>query len=253
MSGPDLAGRVAIITGAASGIGQATARLFARCGASVSLADIDEHGGEALLRELRGQGVPAMFTRCDVSRADEVEQLVSATVAEFGRLDCAFNNAGITQDFTSTEATAVAEWQRVMDVDLSSVFYCMKYQIAAMARGTGGAIVNNSSDAGLRVVAGIAAYNTAKAGVIALTRTAAREAGQHQVRVNAVCPGATDTPMMAQVTKGDPAIIAQVNQNIPLGRFADPDDIAQAVVWLCSDQATYITGAALPVDGGLTA
>lgn len=249
----DLSGTAALVTGAGSGIGRATALMFARCGAAVTLADSDRASGQSLCDDMSAQGYSVQFVQCDVSNPAQVEALVSGAVDRFGKLDFAFNNAGITQMFGSTEATSIEEWRRIIDVDLSSVFYCMKYQIAAMRANGGGAIVNNSSDAGRRVVAGIAAYNTAKRGVIALTETAAREVGGDAIRVNSVCPGATDTPMMHLFTHGDPALIAQVNKGIPLGRFASPDDIASAVVWLCSDHARYVTGASIPIDGGLTA
>lgn len=250
----DFSGKVAIVTGSASGIGLATATQFAQAGAFVALADRDEQAGQAAAESLRMQGARADFIAVDVADPVQVDALVQRVVSTYKRLDCAFNNAGITQMFGGIEATELATWDKITAIDLSSIFYCLKYQIAAMkALGTGGSIVNNSSDAGLRVVPGIAAYNSAKHGVLALTRTAAREAGANGIRVNAICPGATDTPMMALFTNGEAELVEQFSKNIPLGRFGTPDEIADAVLWLCSDLSRYVTGAVIPVDGGLTA
>ena len=254
MSRLDFSGKVAIVTGSASGIGFAAAARFAQAGAFVTLADRDEEAGQAAADALRSDGARAEFVAVDVADPVQVEALVQRVVTTHGRLDSAFNNAGITQMIGSIEATELADWDKIMAIDLSSIFYCLKYQVAAMKQqARGGSIVNNSSDAGLRVVPGIAAYNAAKHGVLALTRTAAREAGADGVRVNAICPGATDTPMMALFTKGEAELVAEFSKNIPLGRFGTPDEIADVVLWLCSDLARYVTGAVIPVDGGLTA
>jgi NAD(P)-dependent dehydrogenase (short-subunit alcohol dehydrogenase family) len=246
-------GRAGLVTGAASGIGRATAKMLAARGAAVTLSDKDRDGGNAAVEEILRSGGQARFAPCDVKDPDAIRQMVDEAAAAYGRLDFAFNNAAITAMPTKTIGTSIEDWRAQIETDLSSVFYCMKYELPHMVAARRGAIVNNSSDAGLKVVPGIPGYVAAKHGVIALSRTAAVEYGGFGVRVNAVCPGATHTPMMALWTKGDAEIERQFCANIPLSRFAEPDEVAEAVLWLFSDAASYVTGIALPVDGGVTA
>jgi len=245
-------GRVAVITGAAHGIGRATALAFGRAGASVVVSDYSE-AGEAVAEETRQGGGQATFIRADVARADEVERLIRDGEAHFGRIDFLFNNAGIEGEQAPTADASLDNWDRVIAVNLSGVFYGMKYAIPALLRAGGGAIVNNASVAGLVGFAGIPAYAASKGGVVQLTRTVALEYATQGIRVNCVCPGVIDTPMVERFSHGDPAVRDALTSMQPVGRMGRPDEIAGAVLYLCSDEASFITGAVLPVDGGYLA
>lgn len=241
-------GKVAVVTGGASGIGAAAARLFHGEGASVVIGDLDAAAGQALAAEL---GTRARFQPCDVSRFAEVEALVALAPAEFGRLDILFNNAGIGS-FSPIEALSVDDWKTVIAVDLDAVFYGMKAAIPLMRAGGGGAIVSTASASGMAGDFGFAAYSAAKAGVINLTRTAALDHARDGIRVNAVCPGPVDTPILAGI-QAVPGLRTDWEDRVPMGRFARAEEIAEAVAFLASDAASAITGVSLPVDGGLTA
>jgi len=241
-------GKVAIITGGASGIGAAAVRQFHREGARVVIADVDEAGGTALAGEL-GDG--ARFLATDVSDFDAVEALVLDAVGAFGRLDVLFNNAGIGS-FSPIPDLSPEDWQKVIAIDLSGVFHGMKAAIPVMREQGAGAIVNTASISGMFGDYGFAAYNAAKAGVINLTRTAAIDHAREGIRVNAVCPGPVDTPIIAGI-KEVPGLRAAWDNAVPMGRFATPVEIAEVAAFLASDAASYVTGAIVPVDGGLTA
>jgi NAD(P)-dependent dehydrogenase (short-subunit alcohol dehydrogenase family) len=249
----NLAGKAGLITGGASGIGKAAARLFAEAGAAVCIVDLDTALGEALAAELRGAGAQVHFVRCDVSDASAAEAMVAQCIATLGRLDFAFNNAGIVQDLTPLMEGPIEQWDRLIGTNLSSMFYCMKHEMRHMAANGGGAIVNTSSFAGLRSVPQAAAYTAAKQGVVGLSRTAAREGGPDNIRVNVVCPGPTVTAMMERLSGGDSEHMKHLASGVPLGRMATPEDVARAVVWLCGEDAQYISGAVLPIDGALSA
>lgn len=245
-------GKVAFITGAGTGIGRATAIAFAQAGASVvvtGLSDTSNQETERLIREMDGQ---ALAIRCDVTRAEEVKAALEQTISRFGRLDFAFNNAGVEQPVTATADITEKEWDRIVNVNLRAVFLCMKYQIPLLLKQGGGVIVNTSSGAGVKGFRGQAAYAAAKHGVIGLTRSAALDYAGENIRVNAVCPGIVSTPMMDRFTggtaQGREAVIAQE----PVGRMGKPEEIAATVLWLCSDLAAFVVGASIVVDGGQT-
>jgi NAD(P)-dependent dehydrogenase (short-subunit alcohol dehydrogenase family) len=246
------AGKVAFVTGAANGIGRAAALAFAREGASVVVADISESGNQETARLISDLGAQALAVRCDVSRGDDVRQALNATIERFGRLDFAFNNAGIEYKIQPAVDVTEEEWDRIMDIDLRGVFLCMKHEIPLMLKQGGGAIVNTSSGAGVKGFKGGAAYVAAKHGVVGLTKAAALDYAHANVRINAICPGIIDTPMMDRFSggtaEGREAVIAQE----PIGRMGTPEEIAAAVVWLCSDAAGFVVGTALIVDGGQT-
>ncbi len=246
--------KVALVTGAASGIGRAAALVFAREGAKLALSDVDAVGGQETVSLVTQAGGGARFIEADVSQAHAVETLVSQTVAEYGRLDAAFNNAGIEGSIARTVEYAEVDWDRVIAVNLTGVWLCMKYEIPAMLeQGGGGAIVNTSSAAGLLGFRGAAAYVASKHGVVGLTKTAALEYAKSGVRVNAVCPGAIDTPMMGRLTGHRTDRFEKMASFEPVGRMGSPAEIAEAVVWLCSDAASFVTGHAMSVDGGIVA
>jgi NAD(P)-dependent dehydrogenase (short-subunit alcohol dehydrogenase family) len=245
-------GKVAFVTGAANGIGRATALAFAREGASVAVADVSEQGNAETSRKIKELGGRALAVRCDVSRAKDVNAALDKTLQAFGRLDFAFNNAGVEQPITAASEIIEEEWNRIIRINLSGVFLCMKYEIPLMLKQGGGAIVNTASGAGVKGFAGQAAYAAAKHGVIGLTKSAALDYAAQNIRVNAVCPGIIATPMMDRFTggshEGEQRVIAQE----PIGRMGKPEEIAATVVWLCSDAAAFVIGHALVVDGGQT-
>ncbi|HVV38698.1 MAG TPA: glucose 1-dehydrogenase [Acidimicrobiales bacterium] len=236
-------GKVAVVTGGGSGIGRATAIRLAKLGAEVIVADVNVEGGEGVADEIGGR-----FVRTDVTEPAQVDALMQACG---GRLDIAFNNAGTSGTFGNVADTDVEEWRRVVDLNLLGVYLCMRAEIPLMTAG--GVIVNTSSGAGLMGFAGLSAYVASKHAVIGLTKTAALEYARAGIRINAVCPGTVRTPMLEGFTGGDEATLQAMGKMMPLGRLATPDEIAAAVVWLCSDEASYVTGMAMPVDGGAAA
>jgi NAD(P)-dependent dehydrogenase (short-subunit alcohol dehydrogenase family) len=246
-------GRVAIVTGGGSGIGRATALRFAAGGAAVVVADVNGQGAEETVARIIAAGGQAKAVTADVTDPAQVEAMVGVAAQGLGRLDIAFNNAGTSGVFGPTADADVDEWRRVIEVNLTSVFLCLRAEIPVMLRGGGGAIVNTSSGAGLMGFAGLPAYVASKHGVIGLTRSAALEYAKEGIRVNAVCPGTVRTPMLEGFTGGDEDALQAMGQMMPIGRLATPDEIAGAVVWLCSDEASYVTGHAMAVDGGALA
>jgi NAD(P)-dependent dehydrogenase (short-subunit alcohol dehydrogenase family) len=248
-----VAGKVALITGGGSGIGRASALTFAREGAKVVVADVAVEGGEETVQLIQQRGGEAIFVKTDVSRAAEVEALVARAVQTYGRLDCAHNNAGIEGAAATTVDYAEDAWERVIAINLKGVWLCMKYEIPHLLKQGGGAIVNTASTAGLVGYRGGSAYVASKHGVVGLTKTAALEYAKAGVRVNAVCPGAIDTPMMGRLTGHRPQRAERMAAAEPVGRMGQPKEIAEAVVWLCSEAASFVTGHAMAVDGGLTA
>jgi NAD(P)-dependent dehydrogenase (short-subunit alcohol dehydrogenase family) len=247
----NMEGKVALVTGASSGIGQATAIVFAREGAKVTAcANLNIRGGEETADLIKQSGGDAIFVQADVSQADQVERLIDKTVEVYGRIDFACNNAGIAGPRLPLTEFPEGEWNLVLDINLKSVWLCMKYEIPHMLRQGKGAIVNVSSDGGLKPMKGLTAYSPSKHGVIGLTRVAALEYAESGIRVNAVCPGPVKTPMLESVWNRHPEREALLISSVAMKRIGVPMEIAKAIVWLCSDAASYITGHALPVDGG---
>jgi NAD(P)-dependent dehydrogenase (short-subunit alcohol dehydrogenase family) len=275
-----LDGKSILVTGSASGIGKAAALMMAREGASVTLADVQDGKGRETAEAIQQGGGRAHFVHCDVSKADQADAAVQAAVAKFGRLDAAFNNAGLEGDLAPTAECEEENWDRILAVDLKGVWLCMRAEIRQfLLQKSGGAIVNTASVAGLVAELGRPAYAAAKGGVIQLSRTAAVEYASHNIRINTVCPGLIETPMAARALKRisigammpDPArpqwlesgidglmrwepvgkLVSRVMQ--PLGRPGKPEEIAAAAVWLCSDASSFVTGQSLVVDGGMTA
>jgi len=248
----DFSGKVALVTGAAAGMGLATARAFAGAGAAVVLADVNEDSVEAEARKLVAAGHKALAVRCDVSDDAQVERMVQSTVTEFGRLDAAFNNAGVMARIAPTAESTRQDWDRVISVNLRGVWSCMKYELRQMKRQGSGAIVNNASVGALTGNPGIGAYIASKHGVVGLTRTAALEYVREGIRVNAVNPGLIDTQIARDVVSGDERLYSELEKQVPIGRAGRPEEIASAVLWLCSPGASYVVGHALTVDGGMT-
>jgi NAD(P)-dependent dehydrogenase (short-subunit alcohol dehydrogenase family) len=249
-----LDGKVAIVTGAAMGMGEATARVFAAAGARVLVSDINAEQGDATAESIRQAGGDASFCRTDVASAGDVEAMVRTAVERYGRIDCAVNNAAVTPDTHPIAELDEQEWDRVLAVDLKGVALCLKYEIAQLlAQGDGGAIVNIGSVSSHRPQPHNAAYVAAKHGVIGLTKVASLENAPQGIRVNTVCPGAIDTPMVRGALKTVGMTEAEFAPQISLlGRFGKPEEVAEASLWLCSDQSSYVTGAVLNVDAGYT-
>jgi NAD(P)-dependent dehydrogenase (short-subunit alcohol dehydrogenase family) len=244
--------RVALVTGAASGMGLATAKAFAEAGAAVVLADFREEAVKAEAQGLMAVGHKVIAIRCDVSDDAQVAAMVERTVAEFGRLDAAFNNAGVMARIAPMADTTDEEWDRVIGINLRDVWSCMKHELRLMQRKGSGVIVNNASVGALTGNPGIGSYIASKHGVIGLTRTAALEYVKNGIRVNAVNPGLIDTRIARDVVNGDEQAYSEVAKSVPIGRAGRPEEIAAAVLWLCSPEASYVVGQALTVDGGMT-
>ncbi len=254
-----LGGKVALVTGGSSGIGRATALAFAREGTKVVIADVDVAGGSETVRMIEAAGGDAVFAKTDVSQAAEVAAMVTQAVETYGRLDCAFNNAGIGGGAPLHEYPE-QHWDRVISINITGVWLCLKYELAHMRQQGSGVIVNTASILGvvgrgavLVNRGGSAAYAASKHAVVGLTKTAALEYAQEGIRVNAVCPAISRTPRAERLFVQDPGLEAQTLSRIPMGRIGAPEDTAEAVVWLCSDAASFITGHALVIDGGVVA
>jgi NAD(P)-dependent dehydrogenase (short-subunit alcohol dehydrogenase family) len=252
-----LQGKVALVTGASSGIGRGAARIFAREGAKVAVvADKNIQGGEQTVALIKAAGGDAFFVKCDVSNADEVKNMVDRCVQTYGRLDYAFNNAGVGADGKRLmEYDLVnlpeADWDRVIAVNLKGAWLCLKYEVKQMVQQKHGVILFTGSVGGLKAAPGLGAYSPSKFGLIGLTKTAAREYGPHGIRVNVICPGVTENTLLNEnLTAAKPGFNEEALKSIPLGRYGTPEDIAEAAVWLCSDSSSYITGLVLPIEGG---
>jgi len=249
--------KVALVTGGGSGIGRASALAFAREGAKVIIADVNVTGGEETVQLIQAAGGAAIFVQADVSQAAEVAALVKKGVEIYGRLDCALNNAGIQGEIQQTAECSEENWDRIIATNLTGVWLSMKHEIPYMLKQGGGAIVNIASNFGLVGSRGMPAYTASKHGVVGLTKTAALEYARLGIRVNAVCPGPTQTPLVDRVLSQQPQIANQIVEAIkarePMGRMGQPEEIADAVVWLCSEAASFVTDIALAVDGGFVA
>lgn len=244
--------KVILITGAGSGIGQQTALRFAEAGAAVVVADVNRTAGEETVHLVQETGAAGLFVPCDVSDPQDVSGLLEQTTLHFGRLDCAVNNAGISGPWERLESYPHEGWERVLAVNLSGVFYCMQAEIQRMKEQGAGCIVNIASIAGQRALPNQAAYTASKHGVIGLTRVAAQEVARHNIRVNAVCPVYTHTPLFDPLISNNPQRAEKMLAHIPMRRFGQPQDMANAIIWLCSEQSNFMTGQALNVDGGMT-
>ena len=248
----DFSGKVALVTGAASGMGLATAQAFAEAGAAVVLADFKEDAVKAAEQKFVAAGHKALAVRCDVSDDAQVAAMVDRTVAEFGRLDAAFNNAGVMARIALIADSTREDWDRVIGINLRGVWSCMKHELRQMEHQGSGAIINNASVGALTGNPGIASYIAAKHGVVGLTRTAALEYVKRGIRVNAVNPGLIDTQIARDVVNRDEQAYAEMAKHVPMGRAGRPEEIASVVLWLCSPGASYVVGHALTVDGGMT-
>jgi NAD(P)-dependent dehydrogenase (short-subunit alcohol dehydrogenase family) len=245
-------GKVALVTGASFGIGRVTAVAFAKRGAKVIVADWIEDKENETIRLIKDTGSDAIFIQCDVSKSEEVSKMIEKTVARFGRLDYAFNNAGIEGATANTHECTQANWDKTIGINLTGVWLCMKNEIPQMLMNKKGVIVNCASVAGLNGFAGLPAYVATKHGVVGLTKSAALEYAKQGIRVNAVCPGVIHTAMIDRITGKDKEVEKQYTAMEPIGRMGNPEEVAEAVVWLCSDAASFVTGIAMPVDGGFT-
>jgi NAD(P)-dependent dehydrogenase (short-subunit alcohol dehydrogenase family) len=248
----DFTGKVAVVTGAASGMGLATAQAFAEAGAAVMMADAREETVRQEAQKLISAGYKVLAVHCDVSDDAQVEQMVERTVSEFGRLDAAFNNAGVMARIVPTAESTREEWDRVININLRGTWSCMKYELRQMERQGSGAIVNNASVGALTGNPGIGSYIASKHGVIGLTRTAALEYAKKGIRVNAVNPGLINTQIARDVVAGNEQAYREIERNVPIGRAGRPEEIAAVVLWLCSPGASYVVGHGLTVDGGMT-
>jgi NAD(P)-dependent dehydrogenase (short-subunit alcohol dehydrogenase family) len=247
------ANKVAFITGGAAGMGLAAAKAFAEEGAAVAIVDNNEGAAKSVADDLVRAGYKAIAIRCDVSNEADVKAAVDTTVLAFGSLDAAFNNAGIQSAAVELPDLATEEYRRILGVNLDGVFFCMKYQLSQMRKQGSGAIVNNSSLGGLVGVPGRAAYHATKHGVIGLTKSAALEYAERGIRINAVCPGIIDTPMVSGMLKNETGVMQEMMRDVPAKRLGAASEVADAVVWLCSSRASFVTGQATAVDGGYTA
>jgi len=242
-------GKVALVTGAGRGIGEATARLFATEGAAVVVCDIDVASAQAVVQSIQERGGEAVAVAADLTKEDDVAAVINTAIDRYGRLDCAVNNAGISGRFGSFIDLPLHEWHQMINANLTSVFLCLKYELGVMAAQGAGSIVNVSSGAGVVAAPGLPHYTAAKHGVLGLTKCAAQEYAAKGVRVNAILPGTTRTPMIENFINGDPQIEKMVSRGIGRGHLGEPNEIAEAAVWLCSDRASFVCGESLLVDG----
>ena len=244
--------KVALVTGAGSGMGLATAKAFAEAGASVVLADSNEESVHAAAKDIVAVGHKALAIRCDVSDESQVAAMVVQTVSTFGRLDAAFNNAGVQSPIAETADASGEEFDRVNSINLRGVWNCMKYELLQMRKQGSGAIVNNSSIGGIIGIAGRGVYHASKHGVLGLTKSAALEYASRGIRINAICPGTINTPMVSGMLTSEPEAMKEIMKDQPIGRLGRPEEIAAPVLWLCSPGASFVIGHALVVDGGYT-
>ncbi|MBK9142098.1 MAG: SDR family oxidoreductase [Candidatus Melainabacteria bacterium] len=244
--------KVVLVTGAASGIGKATALAFAREGARLVLADLEGEQGEATAARAREMGAEAFFVRTDISSGQEVERLVASALETYGRLDCAHNNAGIEGTRIPSADLDEKEFQKIIDINLKGTWLCMKHELKAMLANGGGSIVNTASIAGCVGLAGLSAYTASKHGIVGLTRAASLEYAKKNIRINAICPGPIKTPMVENVVKAAPQLEAAILALEPVGRLGEPEEVASAVLFLSSEEASFMTGHAMVVDGGWT-